>query len=295
MTTTPPPLPGIALPEETPWVGVGLSLMVPGLGILAAGRKLEGWSWVLGMTALGWFSLWTFSVRALPGFLLGVLTCVAGVAAWAWMLRRSYAPVPHLSSGRWVWAAAAAVVFIVTSFLLGREIVRPFRVPTSAMSPTLQGTKNPADGSEKEADGILVQGCAYWFSKPRRGDVLVFRTDGIDAMPPAQRGQIYIKRIIGLPGDRISFQDGRLMNNGLLVGEPVVFTKLKYQSVPLAGAQYLRHEGEVFEVPAGGYFVVGDNSTNSYDSRFWGPVHARNLFGRATKIYWPPDRAGRIE
>jgi len=87
--------------------------------------------------------------------------------------------------------------------------------------------------------------------------VLVFRTDGIDAMPKDQQGQFYVKRIVGLPGDRISIQDGRLMNNGKLVAEPTVFAKLKYEPLPNGMSQYLRREGEIFEVPADGYLSWG--------------------------------------
>jgi signal peptidase I len=284
-----------AVPREKPWVGVGLSLLVPGLGIMASGRGWEGATWMLGLTVLGYFTLWTFSVRVLPGFLLGFLTCGVGVAMWGLMLRRSYAPVPRLRAGRWVRAVVASLVFSVTTFLVGREIVRPFRVPTGAMNPTVQGTINPVDGSKKEADHLLVQGCAYWFAQPRRGDVIVFRTAGIEAMESSQWGQYYIKRLIGLPGDRISFRDGRLFNNGVAVEEPAVFVRLRYDSLHPPWAKHLGREGEVFEVPPEAYFVVGDNSTNSYDSRFWGVLPAKNVFGRATKVYWPPDRAGAIE
>lgn len=295
MAATPPPLPVTSVAREKPWVGVGLSLLVPGMGIVASGKRLEGTTWMLGMTALGWFTLSTFSVRVLPGLLLGYLTCLVGATAWGLMLRRSYVPVSHLSLGRWARAAVAAVAFIITAFLLGRAMVRPFNVPTGAMDPTVQGTINPLDRSKKEADRLLVQGCAYWFREPRRGDVIVFRTDGIEALEPSQRGQWYIKRLIGLPGDRISFRDGRLLNNGVAVVEPAVFARLKYACMDYAWAKHLRREGEVFEVPPGSYFVAGDNSTNSYDSRFWGVLPAKNVVGRATKIYWPPDRVGAIE
>lgn len=106
-----------------------------------------------------------------------------------------------------------------------------------------------------------------------------------------------MKRIVGVPGDRISIRGGQLTNHGKPVEQPAVFAKLRYYPVPYGGANasYLGREADEFEVPENSVFVMGDNSTNSYDSRFWGPLSKKALIGRVSKIYWPPARAGSIQ
>jgi signal peptidase I len=107
--------------------------------------------------------------------------------------------------------------------------------------------------------------------------------------------EFYIKRIIGVPGDVISIKDGHLFNHDQLVTEPLALAKLLILNPQVGSLNYLVTAADVFTVPNDCYFVVGDNTTNSFDSRFWGAVPEKNIIGRASKIYWPLNRACKIQ
>lgn len=193
------------------------------------------------------------------------------------------------------------VVLIIRSFL-----VEPFRIPSASMLPTLH-----------IGDFILVNKFAYGVrlpvlntkvidvNSPQHGDVLVFRY-------PQNPNVDYIKRVIGLPGDKVGYFDKTIYLNG----EPVI-QEVKQRDASLLGLspsrselrfEYLgekghdilidpeRHlvEGETV-VPEGHYFVMGDNRDNSNDSRFWGTVPEENLVGKAFFIWMSWDwNAGGI-
>jgi len=283
-------------PHFKPWVGVVLSFLVSGLAPFLAGRRKQGVAWFAGICTVGLLWSWILGVASVPVVLALWFLGGAGFVLWIVMLCKSYLPIPRFKNSLWLLFVGLFALISVGKGEIARQFTRPFQIPTGAMGPTLEG-KRTVDGSPKSPDHLFVSGCAYWFAKPRRGDVVVFRTDGLAGMHPSQHGQFYVKRIVGLPGDRISIQNGRLMNHGKLVETPVALATRHYVAgakLP-ASAQFLRDEGDVFEVPSRTYFVLGDNSMNSYDSRFWGPVPERNIFGQATKIYWPLDRVGSIE
>jgi signal peptidase I len=198
------------------------------------------------------------------------------------------------------------VVLIV--LLLRSFLVEPFRIPSGSMMPTLL-----------IGDFILVNKYTYGIrlpvvntkivemGEPKRGDIVVFRF-------PKDPTVDYIKRIIGLPGDRIAYYNKQIYLNGA----PVKQTSLgdyegSYQAGGMMGAELLvnedldgvthdilvrkgepsAREGE-FTVPAGHYFVMGDNRDNSNDSRFWGPVPEGNLVGKAFFIWmsWDSGKPG---
>jgi signal peptidase I len=188
------------------------------------------------------------------------------------------------------------IVFLLRSFL-----VEPFRIPSGSMMPSLY-----------DGDFILVNKFTYGIrlpvinqkladlNTPRRGDVAVFRFPGDPSVN-------YIKRVIGIPGDRILYKGKRLSVNGA----PVEYTSIRTYAGPLAGRLGLEelrvtetldgvaHDilvterpepGPVeFTVPAGHYFVMGDNRDHSNDSRYWGFVPDRNLVGKAFFIWFSLD------
>lgn len=143
-----------------------------------------------------------------------------------------------------------------------------------------------------EYDRILVNKFAYWFGNPKRGDVIVFKVP--DAIwNPAK--PIYIKRAVGLPGDRINF-NGRLSANGKVVEDPPFFRYQEYKNEAnssYAGwvhQDYVRYNGDHLmevNVPDWGVYAMGDNTRSSLDSRFWGAVPLQNLRGKAFLRYWP--------
>jgi signal peptidase I len=293
MPPQPPPIPIEPARLDSPSVGLGLSLLLPGAGLFVSGRRLQGIAWFIGVLFLTFLFTWSLATRLLPGLLPPVLAGFILIATWLAMLRNAYKAVPRLKTAHWIITVIVAVVMLMVVGETTRIIARPFKVPTSAMSPTIRGNTRNEQGVEETGDHLFVAMTAYWFSKPKRGDIVVFRTDGIAAIAPAQQGQFYIKRVVGLPDDRVSVERDRLCINGKPLEEPAIFKTLDCPPVQIP--LNLLADGKVFEVPADSYFVIGDNWGNSYDSRSWGPLPSKNILGRASKIYWPPERAGNIE
>lgn len=159
---------------------------------------------------------------------------------------------------------AAVLALIIRTFLLG-----PYKIPTGSMHPTFL-----------EGDRIFVDKVSYRFKEPQRGDIIVFKY-------PLDKKKDFVKRLIGLPGDKIEIRDGKLVINSRLVEDPPFSNNYYYNRDDW---DYGKH-GQVVEVPPGSYFALGDNSAASSDSRNWGFVPSRNLVGKAFLIWWPPKRA----
>jgi len=99
---------------------------------------------------------------------------------------------------------------------------------------------------------------------------------------PGQGTKAFVKRVVGLPGDRIAIRGGHVVRNGIEAKEPFI--------APCGGGPEC-DLGEIV-IPAGHYFLMGDNRGNSDDSRYWGPVPRSQIIGHAVATYWPPDRIG---
>jgi len=157
-------------------------------------------------------------------------------------------------------------------------LLRPFKVPTSGMMPTLQ-----------EGDQFFMEGLTYKFRKPERHDILVFavpnssRTEETEAGP----APIYVQRVAGLPGDRLKLRSGELYIND---EKDSLYEGRRFQVA--AGMKYLEGFNPEIVVPADSYFVIGDNLSHSYDSRYWGFLPAKNIQGRVLLRYAPWRRFG---
>jgi signal peptidase I len=175
-----------------------------------------------------------------------------------------------------------------------------------------------ARGAIDTGDQVFVDKFSYNFVKPHRGDVFVFRTDsipGIDpragafrfirpsASAPDESAPFYIKRLTGLPGDELRIEPPLLNVNGKLANEfglkRVMSAVPPYRGyvqgrdgvdVSWRGSTIRVDLATSFRVPEHGYFAMGDNSANSLDSRYWGPVPEENLVGRGLFVYWPFNR-----
>jgi signal peptidase I len=149
-----------------------------------------------------------------------------------------------------------------------------------------------ARGAIDTGDQVFVDKFSYNFVKPHRGDVFVFRTNNIPGIraDPEAGSPFYIKRLAGLPGDTLRIDPPFLYANGKKAEgygfERVMSAKPPYRGYAL-GHEYLSQPDRSFTVPQNGYFALGDNSYNSYDSRYWGPVPDVNLVGRGLLVYWP--------
>ena len=149
-----------------------------------------------------------------------------------------------------------------------------------------------ARGAIDTGDQVFVDKFTYNFVKPHRGDVFVFRTNGIPGIPgdPETGQPFYIKRLAGLPGDTLRIDSPRLFVDGKVANgygfRRVMNGKDGYRGYG-PGRDFLALPDRTFNVPAEWYFALGDNSYNSYDSRYWGPVPEMNLVGRGLFVYWP--------
>src|SRR3989440_9413439 len=149
-----------------------------------------------------------------------------------------------------------------------------------------------ARGAIDTGDQVFVDKFSYNFVKPHRGDVFVFRTNHIPGIreDPEAGSPFYIKRLAGLPGDRLRIDPPFLYVNGKKAEgygfERVMSAKPPYRGYAL-GRDNLSQPDRTFTVPRDGYFALGDNSYNSYDSRYWGAVPEENLVGRGLLVYWP--------
>jgi signal peptidase I len=149
------------------------------------------------------------------------------------------------------------ILAVVLYFGINAVSVR-VRVDGFSMNPTLQ-----------DGEYILVNRLAYKIGHPIRGDIVVFSF-------PMDPKQDLIKRVIGLPGESISVQDGKVMINGIPLEEPYIAAPPIYNGT--------------WEVPDGQLFVLGDNRNESKDSHEWGLLPLENVVGRAVLIYWPPPQ-----
>jgi signal peptidase I len=187
------------------------------------------------------------------------------------------------------------IVLVAFGVALGVQayIVKPYEIPSGSMEPTLTISQR-----------ILVDRIGTHFSSPAIGDIMVFHPPASETCADPQEGaslsggqsdkacdvaqtressQTYVKRVVGLPGDRLSIRDGHVYRNG--VRESDSYTE------PCDGASECNFPATIV-VPRGDYYMMGDNRPDSLDSRFWGPVPKAWMIGEAFFTYWPPDRIG---
>jgi len=204
-----------------------------------------------------------------------------------------------VTRGRKPLARSAGELILIVAVALGVAlaiqafIMKPYQIPSGSMLPTLEINQR-----------ILVDRIGSHFSSPSIGDVMVFHppagetcaglgqgenqsgeqsSRACDVVGAEPSTQTYVKRVVGLPGDRLSIRNGHVYRDGLR--EPDWFTE------PCDGAGACNFPATI-TVPHGDYYMMGDNRPDSLDSRFWGPVPKGWLIGKAFLTYWPPDRIG---
>jgi signal peptidase I len=196
-------------------------------------------------------------------------------------------------------SAVELVVIVATALGLALAIqafvVKPYRIPSGSMLPTLHVNQR-----------VLVSRIGTHFSAPHVGDIIVFHppkgyaqgcdnpsqgenqagqdgAEACDVVRPVRSSETFIKRVVGLPGDKLSIQSGHVIRNGSAEKDSYI--------VPCGGGGSCNFPGTI-TVPRNDYYMMGDNRPNSEDSRFWGPVPKAWIIGKAFFTYWPPDRLG---
>ncbi len=192
---------------------------------------------------------------------------------------------------------AIVAAALVLALLIQAFVVKPYRIPSGSMEPTLGIGQR-----------ILVDRIETHFASPHIGEILVFHPpsayaqgcadanegqndsgqDSLKACDVAWRrpsSQTFVKRVVGLPGDRISVRGGHVIRDGVPEQDSYI------EGCDGSGSCDFP---DTITVPRGEYFMMGDNRGESDDSRFWGPIPRAWIIGQAFFTYWPPDRIGPL-
>ncbi len=178
------------------------------------------------------------------------------------------------------WGEAALIAIIIGT-IIQTFLIQAFKIPSGSMIPTF-----------KVGDRIFVNKFLYsaripfvniklpvpYSKQPKRGDIIVF-------ISPEEPKKDFVKRLIAFGGETVEIRDGRVYLNNKALTEPASIRAVYYYNGGEYGA-----EGRPIQVPKDSYFVLGDNSASSRDSRYWGFVPKKNLVGKAVLIYWPLPR-----
>ena len=185
-------------------------------------------------------------------------------------------------------AVALGLALAIQAFL-----VKPYRIPSGSMLPTL-----------KIGQRVLVNRLGNRFNDPKVGEIVVFHPpSGAEGTgdtcgnpdhpagtacdkPTSEKASVnFIKRVVGLPGDKLSIKNGHVIRNGQREADSYI--------APCAGGSACNLP-QTITVPPGHYFMMGDNRGESDDSRFWGPVPRKWIIGGAFATYWPPKQIGLL-
>jgi signal peptidase I len=184
-------------------------------------------------------------------------------------------PRPWQVTIEWLVTIVGAIVLVLA---IKQWVVNPYRIPSSSMEPTLHCAR-PAYGCEaSSSDRVLACRFCYRVADPKRGDIVVFHTPPL-AAARCSSGGVYVKRLIGLPGDLWEERDGYVLINGRRLDEPYIRPARR-------GTETIAP----IRIPRGRYFMMGDNRSSSCDSRRWGTVPRSSLIGKVIARYWPPLR-----
>lgn len=251
------------------WLGVFLSGFIPGLGH----AYLEKW-----LLASLFFAVFiaTFFVSNPQAPILAILAVLLRIVLGLFVLYHVYvsASLRRERSQKIIFGFIAGLFgatfllpFILALFVRG-FIAEARYIPSEAMLPTLQVN-----------DRLIINKLAYRFSPPQRGDIIVFSPT--EVLQQQNYHEAFIKRIIGLPGDKVQIKEGKVYINDQPLQEDYI------QDLP-------NYEYKTQVVPANSYFVLGDSRNNSYDSHYWGFVPRENIIGKATQRFYPFARAGSL-
>jgi signal peptidase I len=170
----------------------------------------------------------------------------------------------------WIENLILLTIALALALLIRAFVAEPRFIPSDSMVPTL-----------RIGDRLVVEKISYRLHPPHRGDIIVFQPPAQLELQGYKPDQAFIKRIMGLPGDKIAVKQGQVFRNQAPLTEP-------YIAAPPA---YLLQE---VTVPPDTLFVMGDNRNNSNDSHIWGFLPQKNVIGRAWVRFFPFDRLGGL-
>jgi signal peptidase I len=198
--------------------------------------------------------------------------------------------LPNLSHRQRVVVDWVATLIAATLIVLAVKawIVNPYRIPSASMEPALHCARPEPNCESDRSDRVLANRFIYHFRDPRRGDIVVF-----NAPKEAERqcnGGIFVKRIIGLPGEVWSERKGFTYIDGRRLDEPYIQSNRRDSDTKTMTD--IPPAGRLQRIPSGMYLMEGDNRARSCDSRVWGLVPRDAIIGKVFLTYWPPTRIG---
>jgi signal peptidase I len=176
----------------------------------------------------------------------------------------STAPMPKRFTNLRAWTRDLALSILVSTIIIV-FLYQPVRVEGTSMLPNLE-----------DHDRLFINKMAFRVGEVQHGDVVVFQY-------PRDHTKSYIKRVIGLPGDRVAIDHGQVILNGHTLPEPYLPSRFTDD----------RSQPEM-NIPHDQFFVMGDHRSISSDSRDFGPVDRDLIYGKASFVYWPMDQAGVV-
>ena len=197
---------------------------------------------------------------------------------------------PNLSHGKRVVVDWLVTIGVAVGIVLAVKawVVNPYRIPSPSMEPTLHCAR-PEPGCEAgRSDRVLANRFIYHFRDPRRGEIVVFHAP--QAAKAECIGGIFVKRIIGLPGEVWAERNGYTYINGKRLAEPYVQPDRRDNETKTLAD--IPPAGTIRRIPNGMYLMEGDNRAHSCDSRVWGLVPRKNIIGKVFLVYWPLGRIG---
>jgi signal peptidase I len=206
-----------------------------------------------------------------------------------WIIKKKFKSTKFQAAGIYLFSL---VILLAAVFLMMSFVIQSFVIVSANMKPAVL-----------IGDNLLVNKLIYRFNEPARGDVIAFKS-------PVEPAKVYLSRVIALPGETIRFYDKKVFIDDRPMDEPYAYfeeardtSKDDMDNFPPETPELLNTRfpvelrdsiidtvnGKAFKVPGGHYFCMGDNRYMSYDCRFWGPVPAGNVIGKAWGIYWSTE------
>ncbi len=244
--------------SKDPWLAVFLSRIIPGIGHFYIDRNTEGMVFIILAVILSPLSI--------------LIQCFAAINSYylSNQLRDKTIQNKQKKGNLVVLSIIVPTIIAFFTTVSWRVFVIEARyIPSGSMLPTLE-----------IHDRVIVNKASYILTKPNRGDIIVFQPT--PQLRQLNFNDVFIKRLIGLPGETVEVKGGRVYINNKPLGENYIAEPPDYQYGPVV-------------VPDNNYLVLGDNRNNSYDSHYWGFVAKENIVGQVSKIFWPPNRWGEFK
>lgn len=293
------PIEPLSKPSYPRWGGGVLCVLCPGSAHILSGQIRRGVCWLLSFYLV--FTL-VYFVASLPVSGAGWLSIAVGVIYYVVLIAASYRPVRRIGCAGWLlflvllclWGTFVNTLFAAS--FLKVSIAQTFVISGQSMAPALLAPSKSEEPLFDAAisDRVITSQWIYFIRPPQRGEIVVYRTGEFK-----ENGEpvVWTHRVVGLPGETVDIAPPFVLVNGQKLESPPIFAEAALQK----NGGYVRLDDAVESIPLpvtlneDEYFLLGDNSPRSADSRLHGPVKRKDIIGKVMRIYYPFHRAGLVE